>query len=117
MNRILMKSKTIVAMLVLSVLAVSVVSPMVQAAGSFKKTGSRVSSSYGYRSYTKVTGYESNGSPLNLGAGAEIDGSLTVKFGQGSVSVFSKYSGKKLNAYHLYGRGNSIYSSSRWMEN
>lgn len=112
-----MRSKTIIATLVLLVMAVCVASPMVQAAGSFKKSGSRVSSQYGYRSYTKVTGYDSNGSPLNLGAGAEIDGSLTIKFGQGSVSVFSKYTAKRLNAYHLCGRGNSISSSSRWMEN
>lgn len=117
MKRTFEKGKKVVSALVLGTIIVCAVSPALQAK-SPNCDGCRVDTMYGYRSFTEVSGYESNGVGLNLTAGAEIGSKgVTTKYGRGSVSVYSNYSGKKVNAHHAYGIGRDLDHNTWFIRN
>lgn len=118
MKRILEKGKTAVSALVLGTMIVCAVAPVLQAKNTYKCDGGRLYTSYGYRSVTEAQGYDSNGIGLNITSGAEIGSNgMTTKYGSGAVTVYSGYSGKKVDAYHAYGKGRDIDYNTWFMRN
>ena len=64
------KCKTGIAIFLLGAIILSVFPSISQAANTYTFDGCRTNNSYGYRSYTKATGYDSNGYAVNVGVRA-----------------------------------------------
>lgn len=123
------KCKTGIAIFLLGVIILSVFPAISQASNTYTFDGCRTNSSYGYRSYTKATGYDSNGYAVNVGVRAYFilngdDVNTTnkiaskIKYGKGEVSVFSEYESRRLNAAHTYCHGlNLTVDFYSWKKN
>lgn len=118
MKNILKNSKKTVAGLVLTMMAVCMVSSVVYA-DSITRIGSRKKDSNGcYYSYTKVSAYDDRGFALNLKVGAKIGNGNWIyssNSGKGTAVVRSTLSSHAGNAWHSYqiGSGDKV----TWMQN
>ena len=120
MKNILKNSKKTVAGLVLTMMAVCMVSSVVYA-DSITRIGSRKKNSNGYYySYTKVSAYDDRGFALNLKVGAKIGNgnwiySSSSNSGEGTAVVRSTLSSAAGNAWHSYqiGSGDKV----TWIQN
>lgn len=117
MKKILKNGKKAVAGLVLTMMAVCMVSSVTQAARNIDfSASSRKSDSKGYYSYTKVSAYDDRGFALNLKVGAKIgNGGWTYRSGSGTVSVRSASSSDDGTAWHSYRIGSG--SRVEWSHN
>lgn len=119
MKNILKNSKKTVAGLVLTMMAVCMVSSVVYA-DSITRIGSRKKDSNGYYySYTKVSAYDDRGFALNLKVGAKIgNGNWSYSSSissEGTTVARSTLSSHAGNAWHSYqiGSGDKV----TWMQN
>lgn len=116
------KLKTGIATCVLMAMFIAVFSPIVQAGNRYDRGGCRKSSIYGYRSYTEGSGYDSRGNELNIGVEAYM-ATMTisvigeVKYGRGSISVYSNYCNVKHDAFHRFSKNHDIETGVLWKEN
>ncbi|MCI8364541.1 MAG: hypothetical protein HFG34_06280 [Eubacterium sp.] len=116
MKRLLRNGKKAVAGLVLTMMAVCMVSSVSQGANSIDRYGSRMKDSKGYCSYTKVSAYDDRGYALNLKVGAKIgNGIWAYNSGSGTVIVKSAYSSNAGTAWHSYQIGSG--SRVEWSGN
>lgn len=105
MKKILKNGKKAVAGLVLTMMAVCMISSVAQASYTVDVTAKRKTNSIGYYySYTYVSAHQSsNGMPINVKAGARMDGyEWTYRSGAGSVTAKSEAISSKKNALHCY---------------
>ncbi len=117
MKKILKNGKKAVAGLVLTMMAVCMVSSVVYA-DSVTRIGSRKKNSNGYYySYTKVSAYDDRGFQLNnIRVGAKMDGGSWSYFtDNGTSKVNSAISSHAGNAWHSYqiGSGDKV----TWIQN
>lgn len=119
MKKILKNGKKAVTGLVLTMMAVCMISSVAQAAYSIDcySDSKRKADENGYYSYTKVHGFDNNnGSPLNLTVGAKMEGGRwKTKKGAGTVAVRSASIRKAVNAWHSYYVGDGDLFD--WMQN
>lgn len=119
MKKIWKNGKKVVAGMVLALMAVCMVSPVVQGANSITRYGSRVRDTVngGYYSYTKVSGHDDRGFGLKLKVGAKMgsQGEWGYKEGYGTVEVPSKRSSYIVDAWHSYKV--SSEKAKEWMQN
>lgn len=93
--KVIKKLKTCVAVVALSAIAITATSISADALkrGNISYDGCRTYSSYGYRSYTTASGYDSKGVGLSIGVKSSMGGdTYKDNFNTGNVSVYSKYS-------------------------
>lgn len=116
MKKILKNGKKAVAGLVLTMMAVCMISSVAQGANNIKRFGSRERDSNGYYSYTKVTGYDDNGFGLNLKVGAQIvGGEWSYWEDRGMADMRSKSVSFFADAKHSYRIGGG--SKVTWTKN
>ena len=116
MKKILKNGKKAVAGLVLTMMAVCMISSVAQGANNIKRFGSRERDSNGYYSYTKVTGYDDNGFGLNLKVGAQIvGGEWSYWEDRGMADTRSKSVSFFADAKHSYRIGGG--SKVTWTKN
>ncbi len=114
MKKLMKNGKKAVAGLVLTMLAVCMVSSVTQAAPD--RYGVRKKDNNGYYSYTKVSSYDDRGYGHNLKVGAKIGNvSWTYMSGIGTVSVRSASSSNAGTAWHSYQIGSG--SRVEWSGN
>lgn len=113
MKKLWKNGKKAVAGMILTMMAVCMISSVAQAAPDWY--GVTKKDSNGYYSYTKVSAYDDRGFALNLKVGAKIgNGRWTYKSGSGTVSVRSASSFSAGTAWHSYqvGSGSRVEWSS-----
>lgn len=114
MERLLKNGKKAVAGLVLTMLAVCMVSSVAQ--GAVDRYGSRKKDSKGYYSYTKVSAYDDRGFGYTLKVGAKMAGGEWSHWeGSGIVSVRSVSESYFADAKHSYRIGGG--SKVEWTQN
>lgn len=103
MKKLMKNGKKAVAGLILTMMAVCMVSSVAYA-DSITWTGSRKKSTKGYYSYTKVSAYDDRGYALNnIKVGAKMEGgSWSYSVGNGTATVNSAISSHAGIAYHSY---------------
>ena len=114
MKKIFKNAKKVAAGLVLTMMAVCMVSSMAQ--GAVDRHGSRKRDSKGYYSYTKVSGYDENGYGYKLKVEARMaEGDWSSRTDYGVVDIRSKSSSYFADAWHRYqiGSGNKV----EWKQN
>lgn len=114
MKKIIKNGKKAAAGLILTMMAVYMVSSVAQ--GAVDRYGSRKKDSKGYYSYTKVSAYDDRGFGLNLKVGAQIvGGEWSYWEGKGIVNVRSKSVSFFADARHSYqiGSGDKV----TWIQN
>ncbi len=130
MRKILLNSKKIITVLVLTAIMMCTVVPVVQAAVptfsyrgfTMTKNGKRVGSDNMY-SRTDVTAYSSsNGVPGNAVAGASMreNSGYIYLISSGKASVTSDKHATSTTAWHAYGIGtkdDAMKASNRWLQN
>ena len=114
MKKLMKNGKKAVAGLVLTMLAVCMVSSVTQAAPD--RYGVRKKDNNGYYSYTKVSSYDDRGYGHNLKVGAQIaGGEWSYWEGKGIVDVRSKSVSYFADAKHNYRIGGG--SKVEWTQN
>ena len=114
MKKIIQNGKKAAAGLILTMMAVYMVSSVAQ--GAVDRYGSRKKDSMGYYSYTKVSAYDDRGFGLNLKVGAQIvGGEWSYWEGKGIVNVRSKSVSFFADARHNYRIGSD--DKVTWIQN
>lgn len=114
MKKIFKNGKKAAAGLILTMMAVCMVSSMAQ--GAVDRHGSRKKDSKGYYSYTKVSGYDDRGYGYKLKVGAKLaGGEWSYREGSGIVSIRSVSESYFADAKHSYQIGNG--SKVEWTQN
>lgn len=115
-KKIFKNGKKVVAGMVLTMMAVCMVSSVAQGANSIDKFGSKKKDSFGYYSYTKVSGFDDKGNQLNLKVGARMsNGVWSYSYNRGTATVNSAYSSSDGTAWHSYQIGSG--SIVTWKQN
>ncbi len=116
MKKILKNGKKAVTGLVLTMMAVCMISSVAQGANNIKRSGYRDRDTNGYYSYTKVSGYDDNGFGLNLRVGAQIvGGEWSYWDDRGEADMRSKSVSFFADAKHSYRIGGG--SKVTWIQN
>lgn len=114
MKKILKNGKKAIAGLILTMMAVCMISSVAQ--GAIDRYGSRKKDARGYYSYTKVSAYDDRGFGYELEVGAKMAGADWSHWdGSGIVSVRSKSSSYYADAKHSYKIGSG--AKVEWTQN
>ncbi len=115
----MVKGKMRIAMLVVIMMACTAFPVFAQTADVVQvtKSGSIQHDSSGYRGCVSVTGYNSEGEPLDMVAGVNMKGEWRVNFGKPTAKVCSEYSKTRVPCYFAYGIGNELDFTTVWMQN
>lgn len=114
MKKLFKNGKKVVAGMVLTMMAVCMVSSVAQ--GAVDRFGSRKKDSRGYYSYTKVSAYDDKGYGYELRVGAKMaGGEWSHRDGSGIVSIRSVSESYFADAKHSYQIGSS--NITEWTQN
>lgn len=116
MMKQMMKCKKVLAVAVLTAMAISAVAPTVQAAYKFAYSGSREGRTGAYYSHTVVTAHDDKGNNVNATAGACMAGTVWKYRTQSpTATVDSDKVPSRVDAKHQYGVSQNIFGE--WTQN